>query len=105
MSEIPTPPPAPSFQPNNSSANNSAMPLASMICGILGLLGVLPVIGSILAVVFANMAKNQSLTPNEATYVKIGVITGWIGIGITIAVAVLFIFGVALFSIPIIVSN
>lgn len=102
MSEIPTPPPAPNFQPNNGSTNNSAMPLASMICGILGLIGVLPIIGSILAVVFANMAKKQSLTSNEATYVKIGVITGWIGIGLTIAViALLAIFGIALITLPI----
>jgi len=102
MSEIPTPPPAPNFQPNNSSNNNSAMPLASMICGILGLVGVLPIVGPILAVVFANMAKKQSLTSNEATYVKIGVITGWIGIGLTIAViALLAIFGIALITLPI----
>jgi hypothetical protein len=101
MSEIPTPPPAPNFAPNNNQPNNSAMPIAAMVCGILGLIGVLPVIGSILAVVFAGMAKKQPLNPNETTFVKIGVITGWIGIGISIAVFLIFvIFGFALLTLP-----
>ncbi len=101
MSEIPTPPPAPNFVPNNSKPNNSAMSIASMVCGLLGLIGVLPVIGSILAVVFGNMAKKQELNPNETTFVKIGVITGWIGIGLSIAVIAIFvIFGLALITLP-----
>ena len=89
MSEIPTPPPAPNFVPNQKSGN-SAMPLASLICSILGLVGVLPIIGSILGLVFANMAKQQPLDSNESNYVKIAVILSWIGIGLTIVAIVGF---------------
>ncbi len=90
MSEAPTPPPAPNFVPNQSPSN-SAMPIASLVCAILGVLQILPLIGSILGLVFANIAKQQPLNSNEANYVKIAVILSWIGIGLAIAGVVIFI--------------
>ncbi len=101
----PTPPPAPNFVPNNQPSN-AAMPLASMICGILGLIGVLPVIGSILGLVFGNIAKKQTLNSNEETFVKIGVITSWVGLALTIAVFLLIVvFGLLALSIPFIATT
>ena len=100
MSEIPTPPPAPNFVPNPNQQNTSAMPIAAMVCGILGLVGVLPIVGSILGLVFAKIAKQQTLTINEETFVKIAVITSWIGIALTIVFVIALVFGTGLLFLP-----
>ena len=104
MSEIPTPPPAPNFAPNPNQQNSSAMPIAAMVCGVLGLVGVLPIIGSILGLVFANIAKQQPLTINEETFVKIAVITSWIGIALAIAIVIALVFGTGLLFLPFLVD-
>jgi hypothetical protein len=75
------------------------MAIASLVCGILGLVGILPVVGSILAIVFGRIHQRDFPTANDQ-YARIGIILGWIGVGLAIAVAVLFIgffvvFGVA----------
>ena len=85
-----TPAPPPAHQPTNQPAGTSGkqMALASMISGIFGLT-VIPLIGSILGLVFANMAKKAGdLDATDNTYLKIGVITSWIGLGLAIATVV-----------------
>lgn len=87
MSEIPSPPPAPSFVPNGQPQQNSSMAIASLVCGILGLIGVLPLIGSILAIVFGRIFQRDFPNSNDQ-YARIGIILGWIGIGLLILVIV-----------------
>ncbi len=103
MSEIPTPPPAPNFVPDQKSQPNSTMAIASLVCGILGLVGVLPLIGSILGIVFGRM-HNRDFPNSNDQYAKIGIILGWIGVGLTIAIAVLFIAFASVISLPIILN-
>ena len=101
MSEIPTPPPAPNFVQNQQPQENSAFAIASLVCGILGLVGVLPIIGSILAIVFGRIHKRDFPTANDQ-YARIGIILGWIGVGLSIAGILIFIifFAAALNTLP-----
>lgn len=100
MSEQNFTPAPPPVAPQSSETNGKQMALYSMIAGIIGLV-FLPLIGSILGLVFANNAKKAGgLDATDNTYVKVGVITSWIGIAFTIAmillIVVLFAFGAAI---------
>jgi hypothetical protein len=62
------------------------MAIVSLVLGILGLVGVLPLIGSIAAIITGNMAKkeieaNPGLYTNDSL-ARIGVILGWVGLGL-----------------------
>lgn len=103
-----TPPPAPNYVPNSNPQANSSMAIASLVCGILGLVGILPVVGSILGIVFGRIHQRDFPAANDQ-YARIGIILGWIGVGLAIAVAVLFIgffvvFGVATMNMASIIS-
>lgn len=72
----------PSNQTNAPRTNTMA--LVSLVTGILGLIGVLPLIGSIIAIVTGNMAKKEIET-NPGMYsgegmARGGQILGWIGV-------------------------
>ena len=69
-----------------SSRPNSSLALISLIFGVLGLT-FLPLIGSIIAVITAPMAKKEIRasqgTMDGEEMAKIGQILGWIGIGLS----------------------
>ena len=89
-------PSGPGKLPNNGKA------IASMVLGILGLL-ILYVIGSILALVFGYMAKNEIEASNGGQagggMATAGIVMGWVGIGLALLYLVLIlVFGVAAFE-------
>jgi hypothetical protein len=64
--------------------------IASLILGIAGLV-VCPIVPSILAIIFGNQARNKieiDPTLEGDGMAKTGVILGWVGIGLTVLVAV-----------------
>ena len=76
----PPPPPPPSQQQTNTMA------VVSLIFGILGLVGVCPGLGSIIALITGNMAKGE-IRRDPYRYggdglAKGGIILGWIGIAL-----------------------
>ncbi|MEN9692413.1 MAG: hypothetical protein RLZZ330_57 [Actinomycetota bacterium] len=95
MSEQSFTPAPPPVAPQSSGTNGKQMALYSMIAGIVGLVFI-PIVGSILGLVFASNAKKAGgLDATDNTYIKVGVITSWIGIAFTIATILL---GVLLFA-------
>lgn len=62
---------------------SNGLATASMILGILGLLGFLPLVGSILAVALGHMARNQIAQDSSQTgdgMAMVGLITGYLGL-------------------------
>jgi hypothetical protein len=62
-SSLPLPPappaygsPAPSYMP---AVQNSGLAIASLVCGILGWVGLLPIVGAIAAIITGHMARAQ----------------------------------------------
>lgn len=72
-----------SSYPPSYSPSTSTMAIVSLVTGILGL-SLFPFIGSIVAVITGNMAKNEIRDSRGALggegLAKVGVILGWIGI-------------------------
>jgi hypothetical protein len=70
-----TPPPA--------ASRTSGKAIASLILSLLGLVGVLPLIGSILGIIFGNQAKGEiARSGGDLTgegLAQAGVIIGWVG--------------------------
>ena len=66
-----------------AAAKTNGYAIASLVLSLLGLCG----IGSILAIVFGNMAKKEIAISGEggAGLAKAGMIIGWIGLGIVVA--------------------
>lgn len=89
------------------STSPDTLAVLALILGILGLVFVLPLAGSIAAVIIGNMAVKQSQanpipTPNNRDgLARAGIILGWIGIGLC-AVAVV---GVLVFLLPAVVTS
>jgi hypothetical protein len=74
--------------------------IASIVCAVANFFGVF-LIGSILAIVFGkiaqnNIARNPSL--EGANLARIGIIVGWVGIGLVIAFILLGIAFLGVFS-------
>ncbi|MEA3439950.1 MAG: DUF4190 domain-containing protein [Chloroflexota bacterium] len=73
--------------PGTIVPKNSGLAIVSLICGILGVT-FLPLLGSIVAVITAPMAKNEiqesagELTGEEMA--KVGQILGWVGIALSV---------------------
>lgn len=65
--------------------NNDGLAILSLVTGILGFF-ILPIIGSIAAIISGNMALNQyqllAQPPGNAGLARAGVILGWIGLGL-----------------------
>ncbi len=82
------------------SAPTHTMAIVSLIFGILGLVGVCPGLGAIIALVTGNMARGD-IRRNPTLYTgdglaQGGIILGWIGIALMVCglcVAVVWIFG------------
>jgi hypothetical protein len=64
------------------------MAIVSLIFGILGLVGVCPGIGAVVAIITGNMAQTE-IRANPSQYTgeglaKAGVIMGWVGVGLIV---------------------
>ncbi|MEL6344438.1 MAG: DUF4190 domain-containing protein [Myxococcota bacterium] len=73
----------------------NSLAVASLILGILGLIGALPLIGSILAVVLGHMARGQIAADGRQTGEGLalgGLITGYLGILSACAAVLVFLF-------------
>ncbi|MFZ8844538.1 DUF4190 domain-containing protein [Thermoflexus sp.] len=75
-----TPPPA--------ASRTSGKAIASLILSLLGLVGVLPLIGSILGIIFGNQAKGEIARSGGDLagegLAQAGVIIGWVGLALTV---------------------
>ena len=82
----PPPPPAPDL-PSGPTPATSGMAIAALVMGIGGLT-VLPLIGSVLALIFGYMARNDiRKRPDEITgdgLALAGIIMGWISVGLAV---------------------
>jgi uncharacterized Zn finger protein (UPF0148 family) len=82
--EVPPPPPPP---PSPPSLPTSGLAIASLVLGVGGLF-VLPLIGSILAIIFGYMARRDIRhRPDEISgdgLALVGLVTGWIGVGLAL---------------------
>lgn len=82
--EAPPPPPPP---PSPPSLPTSGLAIASLVMGIGGLF-LLPLLGSILAVIFGYMARRDiRQRPDEISgdgLAMAGIVTGWIGVGLAV---------------------
>jgi hypothetical protein len=78
-----------------------ALAILSLVLGILGMTPILPLIGSISAVVTGMVARKEILAkPNEysgESMARAGLILGWIGVGI----ALLAVIALLLFLVPV----
>jgi hypothetical protein len=78
-----------------------ALAILSLVLGILGMTPILPLIGSISAVVTGMVARREILAkPNEysgESMARAGLILGWIGVGI----ALLAVIALLLFLVPV----
>jgi len=87
----------PATKPNHSLA------IVSLVLGILGLAAVLPVIGSIGALISGRIARREiAENPDQFTgdnLARAGVILGWIGIGLSVIVLI-GLCGLVLFFMP-----
>ena len=97
------PPQYPQYQSAPPETSTSA--IIALIGGILGLVGVLPLIGSIVGIIAGNSAKNDIRNrPGQVTgegLAQAGVVLGWVGlvlwgIGCCAAVLAFTVFGVAI---------
>jgi hypothetical protein len=90
-----------SAQPQSQSKNNPTSGVVALVMGILGLTA-LPLIGSILALVFGAQSRNE--VANNPRYYsddlgRIGRILGWVGLALTaLGVLVVVLFFAVLFS-------
>jgi hypothetical protein len=85
----PPEPPGPSIRAMGAAVPTNGMAVASLILGIAGL-SVVPVIGSVLALILGYMAKRDiRQRPTETTgegLATAGVVMGWIGVVLTVLV-------------------
>lgn len=87
-----------------TSPQTHTLAIASLIFGILGLVGICPGLGSIVAVVTGSMAQREiQADPTRYTgdgLAKAGLILGWVGVALTVlgicAVVAYFLFVAAL---------
>ena len=93
LAELPAPPPPPSASPPPRayaappSLPTSGMAIASLVLGVGGLT-VVPLVGSILAIIFGYAARNDiRQRPDEVSgegLAMAGIIMGWIAVGLTV---------------------
>lgn len=92
------PPPAPAPAP---APKTNGLAVASLVLSLLGLIGILPILGSILGLIFGYSARNQIFqsrgTQGGEGMAKAGIIIGWVAIAIwALGICAALIFGVAL---------
>ncbi len=83
----------PRGQPTNGLA------IASFIVSVLGLIGLLPVLGSVAGLIMGYMARTEieqsAGTVTGLGLAQWGIILGWVGVGIIVALLCLMLAGVA----------
>lgn len=79
--------------PLRQSSSSHPLAIVGLVLGILGLIGVLPLVGSIGAVIAGKMAQREILQKPEfyagENLARAGIIMGWIGIALGLAICVL----------------
>ncbi|MCX7855039.1 MAG: DUF4190 domain-containing protein [Anaerolineae bacterium] len=93
-----TPPPSYGYPPPSPPTNGLA--IASLVLSLLGLIGVLPLLGTVLGLIFGYSARNQIAqsrgTQGGEGLAKAGIIIGWVTLGIwALGICAAIIFGVA----------
>lgn len=75
-------------QPQGYAPRTSVAAVASLILGILGLIQILPIIGSIAGLILGYAAKNEISRSNGTVsgdgLAQAGIILGWIGVGLMV---------------------
>ena len=75
---------------NQTQPGSHALAILSLVLGILGLTPILPLVGSIAAIVTGMIARREILArPHEysgESMARAGIILGWIGIGLLLLV-------------------
>lgn len=100
----PPPPPPPPLPPTHAgSVQTSGMAIASLVMGLAGWT-LLPLVGSVLAIIFGNMARREiRQRPDELTgdgLAMAGLVLGWLSVGVSIlalclgGIGICFFFGV-----------
>lgn len=94
-----TPPPSYGYPPPAPPTNGLA--IASLVLSLLGLIGVLPLLGTVLGLIFGYSARNQIAqsrgTQGGEGLAKAGIIMGWVTLGIwALGICAALVFGVAL---------
>jgi len=79
-----TPPPSYGYPPPAPPTNGLA--IASLVLSLLGLIGVLPLLGTVLGLIFGYSARNQ-IAQSQGTQggeglAKAGIIIGWVALGL-----------------------
>ncbi len=94
------PPPSYGYPPPAPASQTNGLAVASLVLSLLGLVGVLPLIGTVLGLIFGYSARNQivqsrGLQGGEGL-AKAGIIIGWVTLGIwALGICAALIFGVA----------
>ncbi|WP_448593768.1 DUF4190 domain-containing protein [Thermoflexus hugenholtzii] len=74
--------------PPPATSKTSGKAIASLILSLLGLVGVLPLIGPILGIIFGNQAKEEiARSGGDLTgegLAEAGVIIGWVGLALSV---------------------
>lgn len=78
----------------------NGLAIASLVLSLLGLVGILPLLGTILGLIFGYSARNQIVqsrgTQGGEGLAKAGIIIGWVTLGIwALGICAALIFGVA----------
>jgi hypothetical protein len=93
-----TPPPSYGYPPPAPPTNGLA--IASLVLSLLGLVGILPLLGTVLGLIFGYSARNQIVQSRGMQsgegLARAGIIIGWITLGIwALGICLVIIFGVA----------
>jgi len=87
--------------PSTFRPKTYGLAVISLVLAILGLLPVLPLIGSIIGIVTGNIARKEIIANRDRytgeAYAKAGIILGWIGVALFVLVVV----GLVLFLMPV----
>ena len=93
MEVVPPPPTAPTPYAAVAAVPTSGMAIAALVMGIVGLT-LLPLVGSILALIFGYMARNDiRQRPDEVSgggLALAGIVMGWIAIGLSVVGLLVF---------------
>ncbi len=94
------PPPSYGYPPPAPAPQTNGLAVASLVLSLLGLVGVLPLLGTVLGLIFGYSARNQIAqsrgTQGGEGLAKAGIIIGWVTLGIwALGICAALIFGVA----------
>lgn len=93
----PPPPPFPAGPLGGGSSQDNGMGTAAMVLGLLGLICVLPLIGSILGIIFGmiGLRKVDEGSANNRGMAQAGLVMGWIGLALFLVGCVIALMAIA----------